>query len=74
MTLKDACVVDEEGTSTYLGILEVRKYRRGRYLVKFKGLKWRNKVEGLKDLFLAVKHTADFVDVKTADTVTALAK
>ena len=39
-------------------MVEVRKYRRGKFLVKFKGLKWRNEVEKYRNYVLAVSKVA----------------
>lgn len=52
--LKDVYLIDKSGRRILLGIWEVRKYRRGRFLVKFKDLKWRNDIEGYKNFVMAV--------------------
>lgn len=52
--LKDVYLMDEDNNSTSEKVYEVRKYRRGRYLLKFCGLKWRKDIEEYKNFMLAV--------------------
>ncbi len=53
MDLKKVCLVNGNDKVVELKVYEVREYRRGRFLIKFKGLKWKNEIEDLKNLILA---------------------
>lgn len=54
LNLKEVYVLDEENEVTTESIYETRKYRRGRVLIKFSGLKWRGDITALKNRALAV--------------------
>ena len=51
---KNVYLVDGRNNAVAREIFEVKKYRRNRMLVKFKGLKGRSEIEGLSNLMLAV--------------------
>jgi hypothetical protein len=52
--LKNVHLIDKDNNFTIQEIFEVKKYRRGRYLLKFVGPKWRNEIEGLTNFALAI--------------------
>lgn len=52
--LKSVVLLKNENEIIYQDVFEVRTYRKGRFLVRFCGLKWRNEIEGYKDFVLAV--------------------
>lgn len=52
--LKSAYLVDNKNNGIAKEIYEVKKYRRGRFLFKFKDLKWRSDVEGYRNFVIAV--------------------
>jgi ribosomal 30S subunit maturation factor RimM len=54
MNLKNVVLIDRENNKTSAELYEVRKYRRGRFLVKFCGLKWRNEIESFRNFVMAV--------------------
>jgi ribosomal 30S subunit maturation factor RimM len=54
MKLKSTILVDKQNNRILRKIYEIRKYRKGRFLIKFCGLKWRTEIEGYKDFVLAV--------------------
>jgi len=54
MNAKNLYLVDQNYKVDSKEIFEARKYRRGRVLIKFKGLKWRDEIENLINLKVAV--------------------
>ena len=54
MDLKNVVLIDEKNNRTLKEVYEVRKYRRGRFLIKFCGLKWRSDIEGYRNYMMAM--------------------
>jgi ribosomal 30S subunit maturation factor RimM len=54
LNLKNVTLVDSRNNRISKEVYEVRKYRRGRFLVKFCGFKWRSEVEKYMNWVMAV--------------------